>query len=97
MDDFFEACAPKIGDFVFVEFSRKRGPTYFVAQVTEVQSTASEVLVNFLRKKEAHFHFPVTKDEGLVPTDDVKRVLLVPDVRRGLYNFKIRFPNVCIG
>ncbi|KAF5283669.1 hypothetical protein FQR65_LT13793 [Abscondita terminalis] len=51
----------------------------------------------FVGRKRHIVNFPVTKDEGLVPTDDVKRVLPVPDVRRGLNNFKIRFPNVCIG
>lgn len=96
-DNFFEVCSPKMGDFVFVEFSRKKGTTYFVGQVTESSPTASEVLVNFLRKKEANFHFPQIKDEGLVPIENVKKVMPVPEVRRGHYKFKIKLPNVCIG
>ena len=74
-DNFFEECNPKIKDFVFVEFGGKKGKTYFVGEVTEVDPSASELLVNFLRKKKSHFHFPATRDEGLVSRDSVKKIL----------------------
>lgn len=92
-DGFFEVCCPKIKDFVLVEFQRKKGKLYFVGEVTENDILSTEILVNFLRKQKKHFYFPTIKDEGLVSRESVRKVLPKPEIRRGYFNFKIRFPN----
>lgn len=95
-EDFCETSSPRVGDYVFVAFASKKSKTYYVGRVMEENSSTSDSLVNFLRKERAHFHFPSIKDEALVPRDWVKKVLPIPNVRRGHYTFKIKFPNVNI-
>ncbi|KAF2890507.1 hypothetical protein ILUMI_15666, partial [Ignelater luminosus] len=54
--------------FVLVQFATKKSIRYFVGQVVEIHNDG--LTVNFFRKQENHFAFPLVKDKNDVDLND---------------------------
>lgn len=91
-DDFLETVqSVEVSDWVLVEYQGRKSNLYYAGCVTALEG--SEITVNFLKKRNKQYAYPDQKDEDNISIDRVKKMLPSPEVRRGYYNFKIKFPN----
>lgn len=64
-------------DYVLVKFPTKKTIKYYIGNIVEVNGN-TEFTINFLRKRDNHFTFPVVKDESIIDIEDVVCKLPVP-------------------
>lgn len=68
------------GDYVIVEFAKKKHKCYYVGQVVKDRDGDNDIEVDFFRRKGGHFIKPMIPDICSVSTDDVKSILAEPSV-----------------
>lgn len=92
-EDFLERVeSVKDHDYVLVEFpSGKNRVLYYVGIV--LNTNIDGVEVKFMKKGKVQFVFPQAEDISVVKMEQIKKVMPVPNVRRGHFNFQLRFPK----
>lgn len=91
-ENFFdENPKPEVKSWVVVEFDGRKSSLFYVGQILEETNDCFKI--NFLKRGKSFYVFPHVEDVATVEKHRIKKVLNVPNMRRGQHDFKIKFPK----